>query len=114
MSNEETSERQDFGYGKYSEKGSRKESITLLLKKKLLFDQEYFSRMFRMTPSKFEALLKLVGSKITLDNTRREVINPSERLCVTLRYLVTGDRKVQFCVLWSDKNVCGNIKRTLF
>ena len=58
-----------------------------------------------MTPSKFEALLKLVGPKITLDNTRRKVINPSERLCVTLRYLATGDRKVQFCVLCSDKNV---------
>ena len=67
-----------------------------LVKETMLFDQEYFSRMFRMTPSKFEALLKLVGPKITLDNTRLEVINPSERLCVTLRYLVTGDRKVQF------------------
>ena len=74
-----------------------------LVKETMLFDQEYLSRMFRMIPSKFEALLKLVGPKITLDNTRREVINPSERLCVTLRYLVTGDRKVQFCVLWSDK-----------
>ena len=59
-----------------------------LVKETMLFDQEYFSRMFRMTPSKFEALLKLVGPKITLDNTRREVINPSERLCVTLRYLM--------------------------
>ena len=73
------------------------------LVKETIFDQEYFSRMFRMTPSNFEALLKLVGPKITLDNTRREVINPSERLCVTLRYLVTGDRKVQFCVLRAIK-----------
>ena len=79
----------------------------------MLFDQEYFSRMFRMTPNKFEALLKLVGPKITLGNTLREVINPSERLCITLCYLVTGDRKVQFCVLWSYKNVRGNIKQTL-
>ena len=92
----------------------RKESITLLLKKPCYLIHEYFSRMFRMTPSKFEALLKLVGLKITWDNTRREVINPSERLCVTLRYLLTGDRKVQFCILWSDKNVRGNIKQTLF
>ena len=70
-----------------------------LVKETMLFEQEYFSRMFRMTPSKFEALLKLVGPKVTMGNTRREVINPSERLCVTLRYLVTGDRKVQFCIL---------------
>ena len=49
-----------------------------LVKETMLFDQEYISRMFRMTPSKFEALiLKLVGPKITLDNTRLEVINPS-------------------------------------
>ena len=70
--------------GTANRKGSRKEAERRVhnLVKETIFDQEYFSRMFRMTPSNFEALLKLVGPKITLDNTRREVINPSERFAL--------------------------------
>lgn len=57
----------------------------------MLFDGEYFFRLFRMSPAKFEELLGLVGSKITRFNSRRKAIGPGERLSVTLRYLVTGD-----------------------
>lgn len=42
-----------------------------------------------MAPPKFEELLFLVASKITRWHARREGIGPAERLCVTLRYLVT-------------------------
>ena len=44
-----------------------------------------------MTPKKFEELLSLVGYAIAKVATYREPIGPQERLCVTLRYLVTGD-----------------------
>ena len=44
-----------------------------------------------MMPAKFEELLGFVVPKISRRNARREAINPSERLSVTLRYLVTGN-----------------------
>ena len=52
----------------FRERKEKGENHTLV-KETMLFDQEYFSRMFRMTPRKFEALLKLVGPKITLDHS---------------------------------------------
>ena len=62
-----------------------------LVREAMLFDSEYFFRMFRMTPEKFEHLLQLVAPSITRVNAKREPIGPDERLCVTLRFLVTGD-----------------------
>ena len=47
--------------------------------------------MFRMLPQQFEALLFWVGPKILKADTRKDVISVDERLCVTLRYLATGD-----------------------
>ena len=63
----------------------------LLIRDMKMFDQEYFFSHFRMTPQKFEELLSLVGHAIAKDAAKREPIGPQERLCVTLRYLVTGD-----------------------
>ena len=56
-----------------------------------MVDEELFFEMFRMGPSKFEELLGYVAPYITRDSTKREAIQPNERLSVTLRYLVTGD-----------------------
>ena len=56
-----------------------------------LFDHQLFFKMFRMLPEKFEALLRIVGPRISKPFSRREPIGPAERLCATLRYLVTGD-----------------------
>ena len=54
--------------------------------KKLFFD------IFFISPSVFEALLSWICSLIRKKSTRiREFISASERLCVTMRYLVTGD-----------------------
>ena len=45
-----------------------------------------------MSPVLFEELLCLVAPLISKEVTKiRQPISPSERLCVTLRYLVTGD-----------------------
>ncbi len=57
----------------------------------MLFDSEFFCRMFRMSPSQYEELLGFVGPKILRVNARRVAISPGERLSVTLRYLVSGD-----------------------
>ena len=48
-----------------------------------------------MTPSTYEQLLKWVAPIIQKKATKmRQPIEPSERLCVTLRYCVTGDAHV--------------------
>ena len=43
-----------------------------------------------MTPTKFEELLRIVGPNLVKSSLRREVIEPGERLAVTLRYLFSG------------------------
>ena len=47
-----------------------------------------------MTPTKLEDLLSWVPRKIEKSSVRREPIGPELRLCVNLRYLVTGDAHV--------------------
>ena len=59
-----------------------------------LFDHELFFKHFRMLPSKLEELLGWVAPKITKSGVKRDPIGPEERLCVTLRYLVTGDAQI--------------------
>ena len=67
----------------------------LLIKEMILFDHEYFFRFFRMAPETFEKLLSWVSPYIQKKTTRmREPVSPSERLSVTLRYLVTGDEQI--------------------
>ena len=66
----------------------------ILIKGMRLFDQEYCFKQFRMTPTRFEQLLSIVANDITKCSIRREVIEPAERLCLTLRYLAMGDAQV--------------------
>ena len=60
-----------------------KGAFNLLVKDMALYDQEYFFKFFRMTPTKYEQLLQLVASAITKCSIRREAIGPSERLTVS-------------------------------
>ena len=62
-----------------------------LVKETMLFDHEYFFRMFRMSPTKYEELCQWLAPFLLRSSIRREAISPQERLCVTLRFLVTGD-----------------------
>ena len=62
-----------------------------LVQEAKLFNHEYFFQLFIMSPQKLEKLLNWVGPLITKDDVRRESISAAERLCVTLRFLVTGD-----------------------
>ena len=48
-----------------------------------------------MTHAKLEELLSWVAPKIEKSSVRREPIGPEQRLCVTYRYLVTGDGHVK-------------------
>ncbi len=78
----------------YAER-QQKGEFHLLVKELILFDQEYFFQCFRMSPTLFEELLSWTGHQLQRRTTRmREPIGPRERLCVCLRYLVTGDAQM--------------------
>ena len=70
-----------------------KSEYHLLIKEFKLYDHEYFVKQFRMLPSKFEELFYFVAPVIAKSSFRRDTISPQEWLCITLRYLVTGDAK---------------------
>ena len=84
--------RKRFWVRKVYEERKTKGEFNVLVRELMLADHEYFFRLFRMSPSTFELLLSWVAPLIKKESTRmREAIPPDERLCVTLRYLVTGD-----------------------
>ena len=67
----------------------------LLVQDLKLHEQDYFFRCFRMSPENFEMLLSWIGPKIKKVTTKmREPVSVGQRLCVTLRYFVTGDAHV--------------------
>ena len=68
-----------------------KSLFTTLFKDLQLFDKEYFLKNFRMDIRTFEDLLSWVDPIIQKSSLRRSTATPAERLCVTLRYLATGD-----------------------
>ena len=54
-----------------------------------------FFQSFRMSPAKLETVLFWVAPLILKKEAKMtETINQSERLCVTMRYLVTDDAQV--------------------
>ena len=58
-----------------------------------------------MSPALFEELLCLVAPHIPKKETKlRQPISPSERLCVTLQYLVTGDAFVTIGASYNETN----------
>lgn len=72
----------------------KKSEYHVLVRELEIFDNEYFFKMFRMSPQKFEFLLSWVAPSIMKSSLRRSVASPAERLCVTLRYLCTGDAQI--------------------
>ncbi|XP_057310637.1 uncharacterized protein LOC130648602 [Hydractinia symbiolongicarpus] len=73
----------------------QKGEFHLLIQDLKLYDHQLFFQYFRMSPSDLEKLLSWVAPLVVKKETRmRESIKPSERLCVTMRYLVTGDAQV--------------------
>ena len=97
----------------FKERKLKGEFLTLIQDLKL-FDSEYFFKQFRMTPTKLEELLSWVAPKIEKSSVRREPIGPEQRLCVTLRYLVTGDAHVTIAASYriSPTSVGRIIKQT--
>ena len=66
-----------------------------------IHDETYFFRYFRMSPTIYENLLSWVAPFITKQTTKfRAPISAAERLCVTLRYLVTGDAQSTIAAIY--------------
>ena len=68
-----------------------KSEFHCLVQEMKLGDHELFFKQFRMLPAKLEKLLRLVAPKISKSSAKRESISAEERLCVTLRFLASGD-----------------------
>ena len=79
-----------------------KGEFNTLVKDLMLSDHVYLFKSFRMSPTTFEQLLSWVAPHIRKSSRIRDVTYPSERLCITLRYLDTGDAQVtiasSYCV----------------
>ena len=57
-----------------------------------LGDREWHFKFIRMSPERFEHLLRLIAPHISKKKTKlRNPIGPAERLYLTLRYLASGD-----------------------
>ena len=87
-------------YKERKEKGE----FHLLIKDMKLFDHQYFFQHFRMTPSRFEELLGYIAPSLLKDAQKREPIGAAERLCVTLRFLVTGDAQTTIAASYRMSN----------
>ena len=74
----------------FQERETKGEFYLLVLDLRL-HDEEYFFKYFRMSAMQYEELLSMVAPKIQKSSEKRKCIGPSERVCVTLRYLTTGD-----------------------
>ena len=80
-----------------------------------LRDHESYFKYFRMTPSRFDHLLSLVGPAIIRQETNfRKPVSPGERLAVTIRYLATGDsmQTIAFSFRLGHSTVCEIIDDT--
>ena len=58
----------------------------------------FFFKVFRMTPYQLEELTTWLAPLTVKDSVHREAICPEERLCLTLRYLASGDSHVSLAV----------------
>ena len=70
---------------------TEKGEYSSLMQEIKLVDGMLFFQKCRMTPGKYEILVRIVGSRIRKSSVKRDATSPGERLAVTLQYLVTGD-----------------------
>lgn len=91
-----------------------KGAFNLMVRDMKLFDEEYFFKFFRMTPTRYEELLQLVAPSITKCSLRREAIGASERLIVTLKYIFAGTSQIDLAGMFriSPTSICRIVNET--
>ncbi|XP_077257583.1 uncharacterized protein LOC143894819 isoform X2 [Temnothorax americanus] len=60
----------------------------------IILEEARFRNYFRMTPTQFKELLILIAPFIMKQRVIREPISAAERLCLTLRFLASGDSMI--------------------
>ena len=100
-----------FWVRKIYEERNLKGEFHHLIQEMMLFDHDYVFRCFRMLLATFEKLLSWIAPFIRKQSaSMRKPIGPSEKLSVTLRYLVTGDAQVSIAVSYRTSfSVVGRI-----
>ena len=84
-----------FWVRKICSERKQKGEFNMLVKDLRLHNELFSFKYFRMSPTACEELLTWIAPYIQKQETKmREPIYPRERLCVALRYLVTGDAQV--------------------
>lgn len=80
-----------------------------------LNDPELFFKYLRFTPDQFKLLERLIGPSINHECMSREVINPSARLAICLRFLATGESQRSLALNYriGDSTVNNILKETL-
>ena len=114
MRKKELKYKKNFWIRKIFQERQERSEYYILVREMQIFDQEYFFKTFRMSPEKFELLLSWVAPSLVKSSLRRSVASPAEKLCVTLRYLCTGDAQVTLatCYRISSSVVSRVIKKT--
>ena len=95
--NKSTQNKRRFWVRQIYRERKQKGEYHLRIKDMRLYDQNFFSHQFRMTPVKFEELLSYVGPHIKKSSQNRELISPDKRLCVTLHYLCDRGCSTNYC-----------------
>ena len=88
---EKNSKKKRMWVRKLFQERKQKGEFHLLIRDMCLYDEEYFFKYFRMNSTQLELLLSKVAPLIQKSSKLRECIGPPERLCVTMKYLTTGD-----------------------
>lgn len=84
--------RRQFWVREWIEKRSELGFVSTLYNELKEQNQEMYKNFIRMSVEDFDYLLELVTPLIQKkDTVMRKALTPLERLCVTLRYLATGD-----------------------
>lgn len=85
-----------------------------MLVPQLIEDSELFFNYFRMSKSRLEELLKLVGPRIQHAENHAFPIGAGERLCLTLRILASGDSQASmaFNYRMSKSSISNIVKET--
>ena len=73
----------------------------ILINELELFDQEFFLKQFRMSPNRYEELLRLVGPTISKSSNRREAITADEFYQLHTQLFFTSLKKLGLIFLFA-------------
>ena len=81
------------GCGKFLCKDTWKKSSMFWLKNWSYLVASYFFKQIRITPENLENLLAIAAPRIMKSSLHRWTIEPREKLCITLSYLISGESR---------------------